>query len=155
MKHNKLRIWFKFWFWDVYLVKYCLTQIDRSLHAYICTTSRNIRGTYSHWSEMSGCSKRLDLEMTLLWVKVNLIETQINCPFSFDIFNRKQLIAGVVLGMAFLNFLRFAYINFSSFPLFSQSGKFPMIFVLSKILLHKKPSFPQISQSGKFPYFSM
>ena len=73
MKPTKLGIWFKLGFWDVYSE----VLSDTSWLESMCTTSRNIRGTYSHWSEISGCFKRhdLDLEMTLLWVKVNLMGT--------------------------------------------------------------------------------
>ena len=73
MKPTKLGIWFKLGFWDVYSE----VLSDTSWLGSMCTTSRNIRGTYSHWSEIKGCFKRhdLDLEMTLLWVKVNLMGT--------------------------------------------------------------------------------
>ena len=73
MKPTKSRIWFKLRFWDVYSE----VLSDTSWLESMCTTSRNIRGTYSHWSEISECFKRhdLDLEMTLLWVKVNLMGT--------------------------------------------------------------------------------
>ena len=73
MKPTKLGMWFKLGFWDVYSE----VLSDTSWLESMCTTSRNIRGTYSHWSENSGCFKihDLDLEMTLLWVKVNLMGT--------------------------------------------------------------------------------
>ena len=73
MKPTKSHIWFKLRFWDVYSE----VLSDTSWLESMCTTSRNIRATYFHWSENSGCSKThdLDLEMTLLWVKVNLMGT--------------------------------------------------------------------------------
>ena len=73
MKPTKFRIWLQLRFWDVYSEVLSDTIWLESM----CTTSRNIRGTYSHWSEIKGCFKRhdLDLEMTLLWVKVNLMGT--------------------------------------------------------------------------------
>ena len=73
MKPTKFCIWFKLRFWDVYSE----VLSDTSWLESMCTTSRNIRATYFHWSEISGCSKThdLDLEMTLLWVKVNLMGT--------------------------------------------------------------------------------
>ena len=43
-------------------------------------------------------------------------------------FNREQLSAGAVLGMAFLYFLLFITMIFHFPPWFFQSGKFPMIF---------------------------
>ena len=73
MKPTKLRIRLKLGFWDVYSE----VLSDTSWLESMSNTSRNIRGTYSHWSEISECFKihDLDLEMTLLWVKVNLMGT--------------------------------------------------------------------------------
>ena len=73
MKPTKLGMWFKLGFWDVYSE----VLSDTSWLESMCTTSRNIRATNFHWGEISGCFKRhdLDLEMTLLWVKVNLMGT--------------------------------------------------------------------------------
>ena len=71
MKPTKFQIWFQLGIWDVYSE----VLSDTSWLESMCTTSRNIRATYSDWSEISGCSKRHDLEMTLLWVKVNLMGT--------------------------------------------------------------------------------
>ena len=73
MKPTKLQIRLKLGFWDVYSE----VLSDTSWLESMSNTSRNIRGTYSHWSEISECFKihDLDLEMTLLWVKVNLMDT--------------------------------------------------------------------------------
>ena len=70
-----------------------------------------------------------------------------------SIFNRKQLIAGAVLGMAFLHFLRFTTIIFHHFPYFPSQENFLWFLYYPKSCYIKSHHFPNFPSLENFPIF--